>query len=700
MTHELHKPKPVELDQAKNDDDLKYVPVWQGLGDRETPPKGSVQYQEVLEALGKDADEELAEDFDYTDYLASTGQIVFSEDDPRAQKYADNENYQAAANSQVAEAFKGNAEREKEREAEQIRIEKDKDLKYVPVWQGEGDVTRIIPTKGSNEYQEILEELGKNPDEELSEDFDYTDYLASTGQIVFSEDDPRAQKYADNENYQAAANSRVAEAFKGNAEREKEREAEQLRIEKDKDLKYVPVWQGLGDRETPPKGSVQYQEVLEALGKDADEELAEDFDYTDYLASTGQIVFSEDDPRAQKYADNENYQAAANSRVAEAFKGNAEREKEREAEQLRIEKDKDLKYVPVWISPTEEREAPPKNSTQYIEILAELGIEELEEDFDYTDYLASTGQIVFADYDPRAEKYAENENYQAAANSRVADAFHVKAEKERGKYIDPNGGIIKAIYIETPPKDIPIEGTDEYKLLLWEIGVDPDSGVIPEDFDYKEHIAKTRRPKDYPDWLDPVEDIDDRWVDPLKLNTSKTFEKEFEEYQFFRRSDGSFEIKTEEGFDDITGIPKLQFADKAVSAIAEIEATFNQVTAKEDHTGQMFRLYNAAFNRFPDSDGLEYWIEKNGSGENTERQVAESFLASNEFKGKYGENISNEQYVKTLYQNILDRESDTEGYNYWVGQLNNGVEDRSELLLGFAESAENKSLFTEMTGFE
>ena len=46
----------------------------------------------------------------------------------------------------------------------------------------------------------------------------------------------------------------------------------------------------------------------------------------------------------------------------------------------------------------------------------------------------------------------------------------------------------------------------------------------------------------------------------------------------------------------------------------------------------MFRVYNAAFNRFPDSDGLEYWIEKNSSGENTERQVAESFLASSEFK--------------------------------------------------------------------
>ena len=55
--------------------------------------------------------------------------------------------------------------------------------------------------------------------------------------------------------------------------------------------------------------------------------------------------------------------------------------------------------------------------------------------------------------------------------------------------------------------------------------------------------------------------------------------------------------------------------------------------------------------------------------------------------------------MKALYQNILDREPDAEGYDYWVGQLNNGVEDRSELLLGFAESTENQALFTEITGF-
>ena len=258
---------------------------------------------------------------------------------------------------------------------------------------------------------------------------------------------------------------------------------------------------------------------------------------------------------------------------------------------------------------------------------------------------------------------------------------------------DALGNSISPVYLLNAPIEMPREGTKEYELLEKEIGTE-----IPEVFNYKAHIAATRKPKDYPDWLDPVVDIDNRWVDPSKLNTSKTYEKELEEYEFFRRSDGSIEIKTEEGFDEITGIPKLQFADKAVSAIAEIEATFDQVKAKDDVTGKMFRVYNAAFNRFPDSDGLEYWIEKNGSGDNTERQVAESFLASSEFKEKYGEDVSNEQYVNNLYNNILGRDADADGYNYWVGQLNNGIEDRSELLLGFAESNENQLLFSEVTG--
>ena len=49
--------------------------------------------------------------------------------------------------------------------------------------------------------------------------------------------------------------------------------------------------------------------------------------------------------------------------------------------------------------------------------------------------------------------------------------------------------------------------------------------------------------------------------------------------------------------------------------------------------------------------------------------------------------------------NFLGRDYDQDGYNYWLGNLNKGLETRYEALLGFAESAENKALFTEMTGF-
>ena len=115
-------------------------------------------------------------------------------------------------------------------------------------------------------------------------------------------------------------------------------------------------------------------------------------------------------------------------------------------------------------------------------------------------------------------------------------------------------------------------------------------------------------------------------------------------------------------------------------------------------SGRMFRLYNASFNRLPDSDGLEYWINQFSSGANSIRVVASSFLGSAEFAERYGSNVTDEKFVNTLYQNVLGRAPDTSGLNYWLGQLSSGAETRYEALLGFSESAENKALFTEMTG--
>ena len=156
---------------------------------------------------------------------------------------------------------------------------------------------------------------------------------------------------------------------------------------------------------------------------------------------------------------------------------------------------------------------------------------------------------------------------------------------------------------------------------------------------------------------------------------------------------------TTSGIDELTGVSIIKFDDKDMILESDIKGTFDQVTGLNTDSGEMFRLYNAAFARFPDPDGLKYWIEQFSSGKNTRRVVAQSFLGSAEFIDKYGKDVSNETYVNNLYLNVLRRDADTTGLNYWVGNLNNGIETRYEALLGFAESAENKALFTEMTGF-
>jgi hypothetical protein len=170
-------------------------------------------------------------------------------------------------------------------------------------------------------------------------------------------------------------------------------------------------------------------------------------------------------------------------------------------------------------------------------------------------------------------------------------------------------------------------------------------------------------------------------------------------YKNLGSSQYQFKLETASTYDSLTGITTLKFTDKTIDVDDDIKGVFDQVTGLNTDDAKMFRLYNASFKRLPDPDGLKYWIGNFSSGIDDERAVSSSFLASAEFKQRYGENITHETYVQNLYLNVLNRELDQGGYDYWVGNLNNGIEQRHEVLLGFSESAENKLLFTEMTGF-
>lgn len=108
-----------------------------------------------------------------------------------------------------------------------------------------------------------------------------------------------------------------------------------------------------------------------------------------------------------------------------------------------------------------------------------------------------------------------------------------------------------------------------------------------------------------------------------------------------------------------------------------------------DNAGKACRIYKAAFDRAPDADGHLYWIGRLDAGTTLER-VAEEFMGSGEFIGRYGFNPTNAQFLTNLYYNVLHRAPEQAGYDWWLGQLNSGNYTKAQALTSFSESDENK----------
>ena len=126
----------------------------------------------------------------------------------------------------------------------------------------------------------------------------------------------------------------------------------------------------------------------------------------------------------------------------------------------------------------------------------------------------------------------------------------------------------------------------------------------------------------------------------------------------------------------LSGIERLQFSDKSFAL------------DKDGNAGQAYRLYQAAFDRIPDTAGLGYWISHLDSGVENLKQVASGFINSAEFKQLYGANLSDAGYLTALYQNVLHRASDQSGFDYWNGRITAGA-SRADILVNFSESQEN-----------
>ncbi|WP_426574026.1 fibronectin type III domain-containing protein [Aquihabitans sp. McL0605] len=98
------------------------------------------------------------------------------------------------------------------------------------------------------------------------------------------------------------------------------------------------------------------------------------------------------------------------------------------------------------------------------------------------------------------------------------------------------------------------------------------------------------------------------------------------------------------------------------------------------------RLYRAYFLRIPDKGGLVYWIAQRRKGR-TLKYISDSFAQSSEFKTKYG-SLTNRGYVERVYRNVLGRDGEVSGVDYWTSRLDKRTATRGQVMTGFSESHE------------
>lgn len=116
-----------------------------------------------------------------------------------------------------------------------------------------------------------------------------------------------------------------------------------------------------------------------------------------------------------------------------------------------------------------------------------------------------------------------------------------------------------------------------------------------------------------------------------------------------------------------------------------VAAVFINSPEFQDIVGSVARLYFGTFDRMPDQAGLNYWVEALRAGLSL-AEIGNAFVTSEEFLSLYG-SLDGAGFLAPLYNNILNREADLPGLQYWQSQLAAGV-SKGQVLSLFTNSPE------------
>ncbi|WPZ23645.1 DUF4214 domain-containing protein (plasmid) [Sulfitobacter faviae] len=102
-------------------------------------------------------------------------------------------------------------------------------------------------------------------------------------------------------------------------------------------------------------------------------------------------------------------------------------------------------------------------------------------------------------------------------------------------------------------------------------------------------------------------------------------------------------------------------------------------------------LYAGYFNRAPDPEGLQFWIDQIDGGREF-NTIAEDFAASEEATSLYPyltapDVASPSTFITNVYQNLFNRAPDAEGLQFWTDVLNSGSVSVADMIEAIIEGA-------------
>ncbi len=115
-------------------------------------------------------------------------------------------------------------------------------------------------------------------------------------------------------------------------------------------------------------------------------------------------------------------------------------------------------------------------------------------------------------------------------------------------------------------------------------------------------------------------------------------------------------------------------------------------TFEEPKDEYIWTLYKYLFQRNYDKEGFDYWVNQLKNGKTAAYVAKFFFLNSDEIKKS---DISDEDFIKSIYKALLNRDVEPEGLTYWLDQIQNKDVPRVELFNSVIFSDEFKQLCEE-----